>query len=152
MPDLLLRSWRLKSVIFITLILNHLTSRKLKRTQILAETLTGGPYYGGLLKRRLSVMICQKLWIFIWSVFLRLQVWWLIHRPSNGRHLFRPLPLVLYFRLLEQLLRQGTFDTFRRYNPGGLILVERPWNWQWNHRFKTWWKWIFFRLRLHLAV
>ena len=93
-------------------------------------------------------MICQKLWIFIWFVFLHLQVWWWIHRQSNERHLFRPLPLVLYFRLLEQLLRQGPFDTFRRYNPGGLTLVERPWNWQWISRFKTWWKWLFFQLWL----
>ena len=30
-----------------TLILNHFTSRKLKRTLILAETLTSDPYNGG---------------------------------------------------------------------------------------------------------
>ena len=56
MLDSLLRSWRLKSVFLLTLILNRLTSQMQKLTLILAKTLTSDPYNGGLLKRRMSVV------------------------------------------------------------------------------------------------
>ena len=48
-------SWRLKKYFFLTLISNRLTSQMVRRTLILAQTLTSDPYNRGPLKRRLIV-------------------------------------------------------------------------------------------------